>query len=860
MEAQSGGNSHHLYGPVLSEIQGFGKKRMEWDLNDWKWDGDLFLATPINPLPADCRSGQLFPLLPEDTTPENEREKRRRDVIVSDESRSLNLNLGCQTYPVITESAAAEIEKSEGKSGKKSKIFPAIPIRSVCQVEDCRADLSHAKDYHRRHKVCDVHSKASKALIGNVMQRFCQQCSRFHILDEFDEGRRSCRRRLAGHNRRRRKTHPETVANNGSSLNNEHGSSYLLISLLRILSNMHTNNSEELKDQDVLTHLLRNLANPGGVTMPARDLGAPTTTVSPRPGGGDDDGVHDVSMKKKKNFDLNNAYDDSEGCNENFGNQTISNSASTSSQSPSSSSGDAQSRTDRIVFKLFGKDPSNFPLALRKQILDWLSNSPTDIESYIRPGCIILTIYLRLGNSAWDELSSDLSSSLLKLIDASNDSFWKSGWVYTRLQHHVAFVYNGRIVLDTPLPFESRNCGISSIRPIAVPPSRKAQFVVKGFNMSCSTLRLLCAFEGRYLAEENGSNSTEESDGLMTTADEVQCISLSCSIPNMNGRGFIEVEDHGLSSSFFPFIVAEQDVCSEICTLEAEIESTCTKNQAIDFIHEMGWLLHRFVNTEMGGGANLFPFERFKQLVEFSIDRDWCFVVKKLLGILYKGCVDIGEHSSSIEAAVSEMSLLHRAVQRNSAPMVVFLLRYVADGLKPEFLFRPDAVGPGGLTPLHVAASRKGNESVLDALTDDPHSVGIEAWNTARDGTGMTPNDYACMRGYYSHVHLVQRKINRLHHHVTLDIPNSQMACLNTEKIETKQKDFGRGNCRMCRKTPATYGRSTVSSVALYRPAMLSMVAIAAVCVCVALLFKSCPQVMYVFGPFRWELLKYGSS
>lgn len=32
---------------------------------------------------------------------------------------------------------------------------------------------------------------------------------RFHPLSEFDEGKRSCRRRLAGHNRRRRKTQPE---------------------------------------------------------------------------------------------------------------------------------------------------------------------------------------------------------------------------------------------------------------------------------------------------------------------------------------------------------------------------------------------------------------------------------------------------------------------------------------------------------------------------------------------------------------------------------------------------------------------------------------------------------------------------
>lgn len=61
---------------------------------------------------------------------------------------------------------------------------------------------------------------------------------RFHVLQEFDEGKRSCRRRLAGHNRRRRKTHPEMVAG-GGSLGDEKGSHYLLVSLLRILSNMH---------------------------------------------------------------------------------------------------------------------------------------------------------------------------------------------------------------------------------------------------------------------------------------------------------------------------------------------------------------------------------------------------------------------------------------------------------------------------------------------------------------------------------------------------------------------------------------------------------------------------------------------
>lgn len=47
-----------------------------------------------------------------------------------------------------------------------------------CQVERCAADLQEAKRYHRRHKVCEPHSKALVVLVAGLRQRFCQQCSR----------------------------------------------------------------------------------------------------------------------------------------------------------------------------------------------------------------------------------------------------------------------------------------------------------------------------------------------------------------------------------------------------------------------------------------------------------------------------------------------------------------------------------------------------------------------------------------------------------------------------------------------------------------------------------------------------------
>lgn len=62
--------------------------------------------------------------------------------------------------------------------------------------------------------MCEIHSKTPKVIIGGRDQRFCQQCSRFHSLVEFDEGKRSCRKRLDGHNRRRRKPQPSSVSRN----------------------------------------------------------------------------------------------------------------------------------------------------------------------------------------------------------------------------------------------------------------------------------------------------------------------------------------------------------------------------------------------------------------------------------------------------------------------------------------------------------------------------------------------------------------------------------------------------------------------------------------------------------------------
>ncbi|XVE92096.1 hypothetical protein REPUB_Repub01dG0067800 [Reevesia pubescens] len=60
---------------------------------------------------------------------------------------------------------------------------------------------------------------------------------RFHSLVEFDEGKRSCRKRLDGHNRRRRKPQPDSLSVNSGRFHSNHpGTRYLPFSSPQIFA------------------------------------------------------------------------------------------------------------------------------------------------------------------------------------------------------------------------------------------------------------------------------------------------------------------------------------------------------------------------------------------------------------------------------------------------------------------------------------------------------------------------------------------------------------------------------------------------------------------------------------------------
>ncbi|KAG0488138.1 hypothetical protein HPP92_006949 [Vanilla planifolia] len=107
--------------------------------------------------------------------------------------------------PEVDEKALEGDEWEVVVGGKKRARAGVVNVGVRCQVMGCEADISDLKGYHRRHRVCLRCANASSVNLDGEEKRYCQQCGKFHALLDFDEGKRSCRRKLERHNKRRRR-------------------------------------------------------------------------------------------------------------------------------------------------------------------------------------------------------------------------------------------------------------------------------------------------------------------------------------------------------------------------------------------------------------------------------------------------------------------------------------------------------------------------------------------------------------------------------------------------------------------------------------------------------------------------------
>nr|KYP44650.1 Squamosa promoter-binding-like protein 14 [Cajanus cajan] len=850
------------------------------------------------------------------------------------------------------ESAPPPLQLNLGRASGGNKRLrsgsPGTASYPMCQVDNCREDLSKAKDYHRRHKVCEAHSKASKALLANQMQRFCQQCSRFHPLSEFDEGKRSCRRRLAGHNRRRRKTQPEDVT---SATPAPAAANFEIFNLLTAIAGASQGKFEETRsqvpDREQLVQILNRIPLPADLATKLLDAGnvngkkdhvqlqtpssytrhdqlnhmpsapltmdllavlsttlsgsGPDATTSPSQnrsctsdGGSDKSRTSaDQTRQQQKYFssDSSNPAEERSPSSSPVGEMQIQQpsslhsvpfqagyTSSGSDHSPPSLNSDAQDRTGRIMFKLFDKHPSHFPGTLRTQIYNWLSNRPSDMESYIRPGCVVLSIYASMSSAAWEKLEENFLQHVHSLIQNPDSDLWRNGRFLVHSGSQMASHKDGKIrICKSWRTWKSPE--LISVSPLAIVSGQETSISLKGRNLSTPGTKIHCTGTASYTSAEVMESAYP---GVMYDKIKLGGFKVQDVSPGVLGRCFIEVEN-GFKGNSFPVIIADETICKELKLLESEFdeeEKICdaiseehehqfgrprSREEALHFLNELGWLFQR----ERFSYVHEVPYyslDRFKFVLTFSVERNCCMLVKNLLDVLVDKHLQGDWLSTGSVEMLNAIQLLNRAVKGKYKGMVDLLIHYSIpskNGTSKKYVFPPNLEGPGGITPLHLAACTSGSERIVDSLTSDPQEIGLKCWESLVDTNGQTPHAYAMMRNNDSYNVQVARKVaERRRGEISVTIENEiEQSSLRVE-LKKKQSNLikrGQSSCARCAVAEIHYNRRVPGSQGLlHRPFIYSMLAVAAVCVCVCLFFRGRPFVGSV-APFSWENLDYGT-
>ena len=206
--------------------------------------------------------------------------------------------------------------------------------------------------------------------------------------------------------------------------------------------------------------------------------------------------------------------------------------------------------------------------------------------------------------------------------------------------------------------------------------------------------------------------------------------------------------EHDLLGNILPVIVANTEICSELRSLENELDEDISSDvsqinkeaKTMKFLHELGWIFQstaRVINRHDHAGFDrsfhnnssimINPL-RFKGLLSYAVGRDWCAVVKKLLDLMFDigNCNEKEEEDDEVFNVLLEVNLIHEAVKRKCRLMVEFLLQYKPDVIRSrkfQGMFTPVVKGQCGFTPLHLAATMCQAEEMIEILTNDPNEV-----------------------------------------------------------------------------------------------------------------------------------------
>ncbi|RID73656.1 hypothetical protein BRARA_B00791 [Brassica rapa] len=505
----------------------------------WDWgdlldfaadDDDRLLFSPLPPAMITTQS-ESYPS-PDESGSGSDRVRKR-------DPRLLCSNFVQGMVPCSCPELDQKLEEAELPKRKRVRGGSGV-VR--CQVPGCEVDISELKGYHKRHRVCLTCANASSVVLEGVDKRYCQQCGKFHVLPDFDEGKRSCRRKLERHNNRRKRKPVDKggVASKQQQVLSQNDNSVTDVDD----GKDNTCSSDQRVEQEAsLISEDRNIPTQGSVPFP-HSINA--DNFVPVTGSGEaqpDEGMNDTKFE------------------------------------PSPSSGDNKSAystvcpTGRISFKLYDWNPAEFPRRLRHQIFQWLATMPVELEGYIRPGCTILTVFIAMPEIMWAKLSKDPVAYLDEFILKPGKMLFGRGSMTVYLNNMIFRLLKGGTTLKrVDVKLESPK--LQFVYPTCFEAGKPMELIVCGLNLVQPKCRFLVSFSGKYLPHNYSVVPAPDQDGKRSCSNKLYRITIVNSDPNLFGPAFVEVENESGLSNFIPLIIGDKAICSEMKLIEQKFNAT----------------------------------------------------------------------------------------------------------------------------------------------------------------------------------------------------------------------------------------------------------------------------------------------
>ncbi|KAK6130428.1 hypothetical protein DH2020_035838 [Rehmannia glutinosa] len=537
--------------------------------------------------------------------------------------------------PELDEQLKEEESALPGKKrARMGRASGGSPMR--CQVPGCEADITELKGYHKRHRVCLQCANANAVVLDGESKRYCQQCGKFHLLSDFDEGKRSCRRKLERHNNRRRrkpidsrggieKEAQQTISADDVSIDDDAGKDVTCLS-------SQIEERELLLEPDVNVSTLCS-------ALGSQNLQGDSVASIAAPGE-----IHIHGQKQNPRYKRSPSYSDNKN--------------TFSSMIPAG----------RISFKLYDWNPAEFPRRLRHQIFQWLASMPIELEGYIRPGCTILTAFIAMPKPMWLKLLEEPALCIKNLVASPGNMLSGRGTMLVYLNDMIFRVTKADANSIVKIRVKDRSPKLHYIHPNCFEAGRPMEFVACGSDLLQPKFRFLVSFAGRYMAYNICVSSLCCMKGDSNSFDhQLVKISVPQTDVSLIGPAFIEVENQSGLSNFIPILVGDKETCEEMEMLQQKIDTTLSSQeqqappspacqkfasrqaQFSEFLLDVAWSLKKPVPDQHLTSSHI---QRLYCLLKFLIEKESSVILERVFCSL-KSAID-----NNLVAGISDADMM----------------------------------------------------------------------------------------------------------------------------------------------------------------------------------------------------------